>query len=73
VFLRHILHNLLLTLGVVIALGFTVVKGINYHGVEQFYGAPIGPSRVADFIEYSGIVLAFLAALTRWRKSKRPA
>ena len=62
-FLRNILGNLLLTLGVVTAVGFTVVKGINYHGLDQIYGGWVGPFRVADFIEFSGVVLAFLAAL----------
>ncbi len=69
VFFRNILGNILLTLGVVIAIGFTLVKGINYHGIEQFYNHQIGPFRVADFIEYSGIVLAFLAALLRLREN----
>ena len=69
VFIRNIAGNLLLTAGVAIALGFTLVKGINYHGVEQFYGKQLGPFRVADYIEYSGIVIAFLAALTRLRKT----
>lgn len=68
VFFRNIFRNILLTLGVVTALGFTIVKGINYHGFEQFYGSQVGPFRVADFIEYSGIVLAFLAALIRLRQ-----
>jgi hypothetical protein len=68
VFFRNIFRNILLTLGVVTALGFTVVKGINYHGLEQFYGSQVGPFRVADFIEYSGIALAFLGALIRLRQ-----
>ena len=68
VFFRNIFRNILLTLGVLIALGFTVVKGINYHGIEQFYGSQVGPFRVADFIEYSGITLAFLAAMIRFRQ-----
>jgi len=70
VFFRNIFRNILLTLGVVTALGFTIVKGINYHGFEQFYGSEVGPFRVADFIEYSGIALAFLAALVRLRQIK---
>ncbi len=70
VFFRNILGNILLTLGVVIALGFTMVKGINYHGFQQFYGAQIGPFRVADFIEFSGIVFAFAAALIRLRQTR---
>ncbi len=70
VFLRNILRNALLTLGVVVALGFTMIKGISYHGIEQYYGISAGPFRVADFIEYSGIVLAFFAALLRLRQIK---
>ncbi|MCP4766756.1 MAG: hypothetical protein GY875_10855 [Gammaproteobacteria bacterium] len=68
-FLRNIAGNILLTLGVAIALGFTLVKGINYHGVEQFYGRQLGPFRVADYIEYSGIVIALLATLMRLRQT----
>lgn len=68
VFFRDIFRNILLTLGVAIALGFTMVKGINYHGIEQFYRGQVGPFRVADFIEYSGISLAFLAAQIRLRQ-----
>jgi len=67
-FFRDIFSYFLLTLGVATALGFTVVKGISYHGFEQYYGGHLGPFRTADFIEYSGIVLAFLAALIRLRK-----
>ena len=70
VFVRNIFGIILLTLGVVIALGFTMVKGINYHGFEQFYNNQVGPFRVADFIEYSGIALAFAAALIKLRKIK---
>ena len=69
VFLRNITRNILLTLGVCIALGFTLVKGINYHGVEEFYGGLLGPFRVADYIEYSGIIIAFLATLMRLRQA----
>lgn len=70
VFFRNIFRNILLTLGVVIALGFTLVKGINYHGFEQFYNRQLGPFRIADFIEYSGISFAFFAALIRLRQIK---
>jgi len=71
VFFRNIVRNILLTLGVTIALGFTLVKGINYHGLEQFYGSQLGPFRVADYIEYSGIIFAFFAALLRLRQIGR--
>lgn len=67
-FFRDIFSYFLLTLGVATALGFTVVKGIGHDGFEQYYGGHLGPFRTADFIEYSGIVLAFLAALIRLRK-----
>ncbi len=67
-FFREIFSYFLLTLGVATALGITVVKGISYHGFEQYYGGHLGPFRTAAVIEYSGIVLAFLAALIRLRK-----
>lgn len=64
-FFRAILGNLLLVMGVSVALGFTVVKGINLHGFEVYYGGTYGPFRGADLIELSGIALALLAALLR--------
>ena len=64
-FFRNIFRNILLTLGVTIAISFTMVKGISYHDLADFYGRPAGPFYVADFIEYSGIMLAFIAALLR--------
>lgn len=68
VFSQYNFRNLLLTLGVTIALGLTMTKGINLHGLEQYYGRELGPFQVADFIEYSGIVLAFLAVVIRMRQ-----
>jgi len=70
VFFRNIIENILLTLGVSIALGFTLIKGINYHDIEQYYSHAIGPFRVADFIEFSGVVLANIAALIRLNTNK---
>jgi hypothetical protein len=67
-FFRNIFRNILLTLGVTITIGFTLVKGISYHGLADFYGKPVGPFYVADFIEFSGILLAFIAALLRLRQ-----
>ena len=67
-FWRSILGNLLLVLGVSIALGFTVLKGINLHGIEAYYAGQYGPFRGADLIELSGIALAALAALIRRRR-----
>ena len=67
-FFRNIFRNILLTLGVAIAIGFTMVKGISYHDLANVYGRPLGPFQVADVIEYSGIMLALLAALLRLRQ-----
>lgn len=65
VFYRNIAGNLLLVCGVVIVLGFTLVKGIGYKEAEQLYEVQAGPFRIADFIEFSGIVIAMAAALKR--------
>jgi len=65
VFYRNIIGNLLLICGVAIVLGFTIVKGIGHKEAEQLYGVQVGPFRVADFIEFSGIVIAMVAALKR--------
>ena len=72
VFFRNIIENILLTLGLLIALGFTIIKGINYHDIEPYYSQQIGPFRVADFIEFSGVVLANIAALIKLRNNKKP-
>ena len=69
-FYRNILRNLLLTLGVSVALGFTIVKGINFHALQQIYGIQLGQLRIAEFIEYSGIVIAFVGASMRLRQPK---
>ena len=62
-FLRSIARNILLTLGVMTALGFTLVKGVNYHGLNEFYSRQLGLFYIADLIEFSGIVMAFGAAI----------
>lgn len=64
-FFRSILGNLALVFGVSIALGFTVLKGINLHGLEAYYAGQYGPFRGADLIELSGVAIATLAALIR--------
>ena len=69
-FLRDIFGNFLLTLGASIALGFTIVKSINYHHLESIYGAQAGLFYVADYIEFSGIALAFLAAVIKLRQNR---
>jgi hypothetical protein len=69
-FLRNIAGNMLLTLGVGIALGFSIVKGINYHALDQLRNARVGLFYVADSIEFSGIVLAFTAAVIKLRNSR---
>lgn len=71
-FARNIFGDLILTTGMVIALGFTLVKGINFHGLERYYAGLYGPFRGADLIELSGIALALLSALARlWRTQPR--
>jgi hypothetical protein len=67
-FFRIIFRNIFLTLGVAIALGFTMVKGVSHHDLANFYGRTVGPFFVADYIEYSGIIIALLAALIRLRQ-----
>jgi hypothetical protein len=71
-FYRNILQNLLLTAGVTLALGFTLVKGVNYHGFEQVLNRQMGPFYIADLIEFSGIMLALAAAVLRLRGNRRP-
>jgi hypothetical protein len=65
VFYRNIERNLLLVCGVAIIVGFTLIKGIGYKEAEQLYGVRVGPFRIADFIELSGLGIAIAAALKR--------
>lgn len=67
-FLKNIFRNIFLTLGVSIALGFTIVKGVSHHTLADFYGRIAGPFSVGDYIEYSGIVIALLATQNRLRQ-----
>lgn len=67
-FFRNIYRNLLLTLGVIIALCFTIVKGVSLHQLANFYGQSVGPFFIADYIEFLGIAIAFVAALVRLRQ-----
>lgn len=64
-FFRNILGNLLLVLGVLIALGLTFAKGVNHHDLDAIYGGTYGYFRGTDLIELLGISIAFLAAMIR--------
>lgn len=68
IFRRSLVENPLLVLGTTIALGMTVVKGINYHHFEKYYGQYFGPFRGADLVELSGILIALAAAMFWLRK-----
>jgi hypothetical protein len=70
-FYQNIFSNILVISGVAIALGITIIKGINYHGAEQIYGKDFGQFRGADLIELSGIFIALAAALMRSFRIKR--
>lgn len=65
VFYRNIAGNILLIVGVAIVVVFTLAKGIGYKEAEQVYGVGVGPFRIADFIEFSGVLVAMIAALQR--------
>lgn len=72
VFYRSIAGNLLLVSGVGLVFAFTVIKGVGYKEAEAVYHVPVGPFRVADFIEFSGILIAMTAAL-RWKEAVAPS
>ncbi len=65
VFYRAVIENLLLAFGDGIALGFTVLKGIDFKPAVGFYGIEVGPFYIADFVEFSGVALAMIATLRR--------
>lgn len=66
---RDLLSNGLLILGLGLSLGMTVVKGVNYHHLEALYQSAVGPLRVPDLIELSGIACVLLAAYLKARRS----
>lgn len=72
IFCRSIFSNLLLTLGVLIAIGFTLIRGVSLHDAAHYYGHSIGPFRAADFIEFAGILLALCAAVVSLRQTRNP-
>ena len=70
-FRGKIIANGKLVLGVVIAVGFTGVKGISLHELAALYGRALGPMKIAEWIELFGIALAALAVWTRRRVLRR--
>ena len=67
---RDLVSNGLLVLGLGFSIGMTIVKGINYHHLEALYRFPVGPLRVPDLIELSGIASVLSAAYLK-RKNLR--
>ncbi|MFV0359135.1 hypothetical protein [Tropicimonas sp.] len=65
VFRRHILNNLLLVSGVLIAFSMTAVRGINYQGLSTLSRGFQGYLPMVDPVEILGIALAGLAAWLR--------
>jgi len=65
IFRANLLRNLLLIMGVMTAVGFTVLKGTSYHYLEPLYNNQIGLFYGADLVELMGVCLAFVAAA--WR------
>lgn len=70
-FRRIMIGNILLVIGLTVALGFTALKGTSFHGLEHYYAGTYGPFRGADLIELSGIAIATLAALLRLNRQSR--
>ena len=68
---RSIRANALLVAGVAIAFGFTLIKGTAVNAAEAVYNQRIAGFRWADLLEYSGVVLAMLAAARRLRTLRR--
>lgn len=71
VFRRNLANNVLLIAGTGTALGLTLVKGVNLHGLEALYDGVYGPFRGADLVELSGIAIALLAARLRLAHQRR--
>ena len=69
---RDFLRNAMLVLGVLLVVGMTLAKGVNYHHLERFYNFSIGPLAMPDIVELAGIALVVIAALSKLR-SARPA
>jgi hypothetical protein len=72
IFYRSLLANSLLVLGVLITLGITLAKGISFHGQDVNLGMQLGPLKLADWLELSGIFVAVLAAASASGRSPLP-
>jgi len=70
IFYRSMVANSLLVLGVLITFGITLAKGISFHGGDVNLGMQLGPLKLADWLELSGILVAGTAAISAARKSQ---
>ena len=62
---RSIRANALLSLGLAIAGGITLLRGIGWNAVEEVYNNRLGSIRWAELIELAGIAISVAAALLR--------
>lgn len=63
--------NILLTSGMTLSLGFTMIRGVSLHPLETLYRRSIGPVQLSDIIEMTGIGLVIIGALLRHRRKRR--
>jgi hypothetical protein len=64
---RDFWRNALLVVGLTLAIGMTLAKGVNYHQLEALYGGAFGPLRTADLVELSGVAAVLTAAWLKLR------
>lgn len=71
IFRRNVWRNGLLLTGVLISVGFTIVKGISLKSLAALYTETLGPFFIADWIELFGIFLTLIAVIHRKRRYRR--
>lgn len=67
---RDLWRNALLVLGLILSLGMTLAKAVNYHQLEAVYRASFGPLAIADVVELVGIASP---AKAEWMRGTDPA
>jgi len=70
---RDLATNLLALVGLVFVAGFVMVRAVGFHHVDVFLGSSVHDDRVNWILEWTGLVLISVNALTLGRRSRRHA
>lgn len=62
--------NILLSFGMAISFGFTLLRGVSLHAFESFYSRKLGTIPLSVIIEMTGVAVVIIAAAIRLKSSK---